>query len=178
MISLYDISIPVITNVLNTLSSILHKGGQYAKEHNISDTDLLGSRIYEDMFPLSTQTIIIAQVAKKTIERLSDVTLDTIPKLDHEVKSLEDLYNMIDGTLQELGAVDRASIEGKDNEDIVFNIGPHMMKKTTRTAYVLGYATPYVFFHLDITYAILRNQGVPLRKLHYVTEFIKDMPDA
>ncbi len=39
-------------------------------------------------------------------------------------------------------------------------------------AYVLNYAVPNFFFHLQTAYAILRSQGVPLGKMDYLKSFM------
>jgi hypothetical protein len=172
MSSLYDISIPVMTSVLKALSLVLKKGEQHAKANNISETDLLGARIYEDMIPLTNQILIVVSTIRYAIRYLTETQLAQIEGLTakHDLR-LEELYQLIDGALQDLAAVKRESLDGQENKEIVFHLGPHFVKKATATGYIHGYTVPYVFFHLNITYAILRQQGVPLRKLDYINEF-------
>lgn len=50
--------------------------------------------------------------------------------------------------------------------------GPGALNLTSK-AYILNYALPNVFFHLQTTYAILRARGVPLGKSDYLGGFMK-----
>jgi len=170
MTSLYDISIPVLTNIVKTTLSVLQKGEAWAKENNVKTSDLLARRIYEDMFPLTIQVIIVANVSKKTIERLTGIPH---PDIEDFNKTLEELYAILDQTLKELAAVRRTDVvEGRESVQVsCMFFGKEY--KATALEYVQGYAIPTVYFHLSTTYAILRGQGVPIGKWDYQTEFFK-----
>ncbi len=45
--------------------------------------------------------------------------------------------------------------------------------KLPAKAYIFNYALPNFFFHVQTTYAILRNKGVPLGKQDYLSSFMK-----
>ncbi|KUI57749.1 hypothetical protein VP1G_05086 [Cytospora mali] len=169
MTSLYDVSIPTLTNILKTTSSILIKGESWAKENTFPTTDLLELKVYPDMFPLRLQVIIIANITKRTMERLTGVAHPDVDSFD---KTLEELYGIIDETLKELAAVEQGDIGWK--EDVLVScefFGKEYMASAAE--YVHGYAIPTVYFHLGIAYAILRGTGVPLGKWDFQTEFFK-----
>ncbi|KAK9420610.1 hypothetical protein SUNI508_06350 [Seiridium unicorne] len=175
MTSLYDVSIPVMTTVVNTLSNILKKGEQYVKENNISEADLLDSRIYEDMFPLSSQVLVVVSTIRKTIDKLTGSTLPPVQGLNgSNGETLAKLHQFIEQTLRDLSAVNRETVEEKGNTEVIFNVGPHMVKKATLAEFIHGYTVPYIYFHLNIAYAILRQNGVPLGKLDYLDAFIHE----
>lgn len=175
MTSLYDISIPVIVNVLNTMSHILKKGEEYATRNSISEDDLLATRIYEDMLPLTNQILIIVSTTGKALEQLLGTGL---PSISQEGKTLGELYRIIDKTRQALSAVDENAVNAKAQEEIVFNVGPRFLKKASPVEYIQGYTIPYIYFHLNIAYAILRKRGVPLGKLDYIKDFALNFKDA
>jgi uncharacterized protein len=179
MTSLYDISIIPLTNIVNTMTLILRKGEEHAKANNISEADLLSARIYQDMLPLSNQVLITVMVVRRTIKNVSERTLPDLtgPTSAYE-GSLAELFQLLDGAAQDLAAITRESVDGKENQQLTFNVGPRILKKGTAADYVHGYALPYAYFHLNIAYAILRQQGVPLGKLDYVKEFIRQFEDA
>ncbi|KAM0811858.1 hypothetical protein AB5N19_12214 [Seiridium cardinale] len=173
MTSLYDVSIPVMTTVVNTLSKILKKGEQYAKENNIPEADLLDSRIYEDMFPLASQVLMVVSTTRKAIDKLTGSTLPPVQVLDRSNgESLGKLHQFLEQTLRDLSAVNRETVEGKGNTEVIFNVGPHMVKKAMLAGFIHGYTVPSIYFHLNIAYAILRQNGVPLGKLEYLDAFI------
>jgi len=171
MTSLYDISIPVLTNIVKTTQSVLQKGEAWAKENNVKTTDLMARKIYDDMFPLTIQVIIVANVTKKTIERLTGTPH---PDIEDFNKTLEELYAIIDQTLKELAAVKREDVvDGRESVQVSCMFFEKEYKATA-LEYVHGYAIPTVYFHLSIVYAILRGQGVPLGKWDYQTQFFKN----
>lgn len=175
MTSLYDNSIDLMIRALKITSSILKKGEQYAEANNISQTDLITSRIYEDMLPLTNQINYIASMARAVISKLTGASL---PESEGEKKTLQELYAIIDDARQELEAVGKASVDGKEQQEIEFNIGPRMLKKATISEYTRLMIIPNLYFHLVIAYAILRQKGVPLGKLDYLNEFINTFEDA
>ncbi|KAK7741999.1 hypothetical protein SLS53_004583 [Cytospora paraplurivora] len=169
MTSLYDASIPVLINILKTTSSILAKGEDWAKQNGFATSDLLELRVYHDMFPLKVQVLIIINVTKKTLERLTGVAHPTIDDFD---KTLEELYAFIDKTLEEAAAVGMR--ESNERGDVQVSCEFFSKEYTSSLVnYVHGYAIPTVYFHLSILYAILRGKGVPLGKWDYQTEFFK-----
>ncbi|KUI66631.1 hypothetical protein VM1G_02308 [Cytospora mali] len=174
MTSLYDVSIPTLTNVLKTTSSIVIKGESWAKENNFPTKDLLELKVYPDMFSLRMQVIIIANIAKRTMERLTGVTHPDVDSFD---KTLEELYAIIDETLKELAAVEKGNVGGKEGVPVLCEFfGKEYI--ASAADYVHGYAIPTVYFHLGIAYAILRAKGVPLGKWDYQTEFFKAFKPA
>ncbi|ROV91200.1 hypothetical protein VMCG_09351 [Cytospora schulzeri] len=169
MTSLYDVSIPVLTNVLKTASTILSKGETWAKQNNLPTSDLLELKVYNDMFPLKVQVLIIVNVTKRTMERLTGVEHPTVDDFD---QTLESLYAIIDETLKEAAQVEKREAEGREGVQVSCKF---FLKEYTASLadYVHGYAIPSVYFHLSIAYAILRGKGVPLGKWDYQTEFFK-----
>lgn len=174
MPSLYDISITVLQKVLITLSSILKKGEQYAHENNISESDLLASRIYEDMLPLTNQVLIIQMATSRALEKLTGTGLPA-PGAN---LGLQQLHTLIEDTLQALKKVDEKVVNEKEGQEVVFQVGPKFTKRASAEEYIQGYTIPYAYFHLNIAYAILRQRGVKLGKLDYIKEFALVLEDA
>lgn len=171
MTSLYDITVPVLTNIVKTTKSVLKKGETWANKNNVSTSNLLSFKVYDDMFPLTIQILIIMNVSKKTMQRLTGITHPDITIAD---KSIEELYTLLDDTLAELESVKKEDV---DERGIQNPIVPcdffYKDYEASLVEYVQGYAIPTVFFHLSIAYAIMRGQGVPLGKWDYQTEFFR-----
>jgi hypothetical protein len=170
MTSLYDLSIPVMANILKTTTLILKKGEVYAKEKQIPIADLLASRVYEDMLPLTMQVIIIAGAVNRAIERLTGTAP---PGVEGRDKTIDELYEIIEGTLKNLEGVSKDAINGKESTEVPCQVSGKTLTAGL-AAYIQGYSLPTVYFHLNIAYAILRSKGVPLGKGDYLTEFISD----
>jgi uncharacterized protein len=174
MASLYDASIPVITKVAQTVLAILKKGTEYAKQNNISEETIINARIYEDMLPLSRQVFIIAATAAKAIERLTGTAP---PPLPNKGESLEDLFALMNNALKELASVSKESVQATDGTEIPCQFGPRSFKANA-LEYVQGYTIPNLYFHLNMTYALLRKLGVPLGKADYLTEFMQNFTEV
>ena len=74
-LSMYQASIPVLIHNLKTLSAILKKGAAHAKARGIDPVVLFNARLYPDMFALSRQVQIAADMAKGGAARLAGVEI-------------------------------------------------------------------------------------------------------
>ncbi|KAK8126554.1 uncharacterized protein PG998_002313 [Apiospora kogelbergensis] len=160
MTSLYNLSIPVLTEVLQTTRQVLEKGEAFARARGLDPETLLSERVYPDMFDLRLQiTVILVELAAKITER---------------GQSLEKMYTLLDETLAQLTTVRSADVDGKERVDVscwFFN----QCLRCSALDFVQKYALPTVYFHhLSVTYAILRSKGAPLGKKDYVAVFMKD----
>ncbi|KAJ5959589.1 uncharacterized protein N7479_006739 [Penicillium vulpinum] len=164
----YNYTIATFTRGLKTLSTILKKAEEYAKENNIPLDDLLNARLVEDMKPLSFQIVTATNTISKALARAASVELPPQPQLD---ETYEDLYKRIDRTLAELGKVDAAKIASREGERFKAPIGPVEFDFTLED-YSVRFAIPNFYFHLVTAYEILRVKGVQIGKMDYLSEFV------
>src|SRR5687767_15880520 len=73
MPTMYDASVPTVTRALTNLVGVLEKAAAHADAKKIEPAVLIGSRLYPDMFPLSRQVQIAADIAKSGVARLAQV---------------------------------------------------------------------------------------------------------
>ncbi|KAK6223915.1 hypothetical protein LQW54_000059 [Pestalotiopsis sp. IQ-011] len=179
MPSLYDISVPVLTDTLKTVRGILRKGVDHAASHNISDAALLDARLAPDMSPLPNQIMIMHAVVGIFAEKVAG--WPTTTRFDKLLSPYEGtvggLFDLIDGAVRDLEAIKRDSVDGREETEFTFNIGKQV-RRANALDYVQKYSVPYLYFHLNITYAILRQMGAPLGKWDYLDVFQKSFPDA
>ncbi|KAI1407998.1 hypothetical protein F5Y13DRAFT_173621, partial [Hypoxylon sp. FL1857] len=168
MTSLYDLTVPVLTRVLQTEVTILKKAEDYAKESGKPVSDLVNARLSPDMYPLSLQVAITVMVAKKTLQLL--VGKEFTP--DFKEISLEESYSRLADTVKELAEVKPEDINGQESKVVEFSIGERATSATD-AAGVQRFLIPTVYFHLTTLYDILRKEGVPVGKLDYLTHFIE-----
>ncbi|MBI3715060.1 MAG: DUF1993 domain-containing protein [Betaproteobacteria bacterium] len=166
-VSLYQVSIPLFQRTLVNLKALLKKGEDYAAAKKIEPSVLLNARLYPDMFALTRQVQIAADVAKGACARLSG---QEIPKFDDNEASFADLYARIDKTLAYLATFQPGQIDGQEEREIVFTAGG-VERRFKGQTYLLHWATPNVFFHVMATYAILRENGVDVGKMDYLGGF-------
>ncbi|KAK6863529.1 hypothetical protein PG995_000057 [Apiospora arundinis] len=175
MPSLYDISIPVYTDITKTTVSILKKGEEHFQSQNKSVEDLLKLKLTDDMLALNMQILIIVMTGRKLLERVAGAApVDTPINQDYTLAQLQDLLNT---QLQELAKVDRSQVDGREQDEVPCKFGPEQYKSSALD-YVNGYPIPTAYFHLNMIYALLRKEGVPLGKKDYMTEFMKTFTKA
>ncbi|EAW12384.1 DUF1993 domain-containing protein [Aspergillus clavatus NRRL 1] len=163
----YSYTVPTLLKGLETLTLILQKAEQYAKENNIPLSDFVDARLCPDMRPLTFQIQTCSNTAKASVVRLTGV--DNVSMDDNET-TFEQLYARIDKTIDFVKGVDPKLFEGKDHVEFQTKLGPNELTFTGES-YVNRFGLPNFFFHLNIAYAILRQKGVPIGKMDYLKYF-------
>lgn len=164
-LTLYDISIPVFTRWLHQLSHILKVGEDWAKENNISESQVMSVRLYEDMQALPYQIQRISDTMKFTAVRVGGVEA---PAFTDDEKTFAQLQERISATLEFLESVPKEKIAGKEDDEVVQRTPRGEEKKYTGSSYLLKFAIPNAAFHVTTAYALLRHQGVPVGKMDYL----------
>ncbi|KAJ3106103.1 hypothetical protein HK100_003783 [Physocladia obscura] len=162
-LTLYDLSIPVLCDVHKAVRVILEKGDTWATERKVNPKDLLTSRLHDDMQPLCMQIVHIVDTTNNVIARL--VGLPRPPKLEiQEISTFGELYQLLDRSTAELVVVNRDVVTAKANDAIPG-------KPFGKMVFMQSWALPNIYFHLNMTYAILRSKSVPLGKMDYLEKF-------
>ena len=164
-ISLYSASIPVFTQMLKSMSSILTKAETYATEKKIDPNTLLQARLYPDMFPLIRQVQIATEFARGVSARLAGVD---VPAADNNEQTFAELQAHIAKSLAFLDGFNAAQIDGKEGSEIVLRPGTPKERKFTGHDYLVHYGLPQFFFHVTTAYAILRHSGLEIGKKDFM----------
>lgn len=159
---LYDLTVPVFTRALKALSGLLDKAVAHAGEAGAEA--MLSNRLIEDMHPLSKQVQIACDSAKLCVARLSGIEG---PVNEDTETTVAELKARIASTLEFIGSVPRAAIDGQEDRDVVLRF-PGGEWPFKGQAYVIGFALPNFFFHLTTAYGLLRQAGVPLGKRDFL----------
>jgi len=163
--AIYTASVPVFTQMLGGLKTVLSKAEAHAKQKNIDPNALLQARLYPDMFPLLRQVQVASDFAKSVSARLAGVE---VPKLDDAEQTFDDLQARLDTVLAFIGGLDVAQFEDAATREIVTQAGTPKEKRFTGQSYIFNYGLPHFFFHTTTAYAILRHNGVEVGKKDYV----------
>ena len=161
---LYDILVPPLVRGLTALAAVLDKGATYAKEQGIAEEDLLGTRLVADMLPLTAQVQRVSDSAKGAVQRLGGGAAVAMPDEETTFAALQD---RIARTLAVVNGTDRASIDGKEDAEIVLTF-PNGEYRMTGRAFVGTFVLPNFYFHVTMAYALLRMRGVPVGKIDYL----------
>lgn len=163
-ISMYQASVPPFIRMLNNLAAILAKAAAHAEARKIDPTVLVNARLFPDMFPLSRQVQIAADMAKAGPSRLAGLTP---PAFEDNEKSFPELIERCRRTVAYLETLEPGQIDGSEERSVTWPT-----RGSTRTlpglAYLLNHVTPNVHFHVTTAYNILRHNGVEIGKQDYL----------
>lgn len=163
-ISMYQASAPRFVNILKNLSAILDKAQAYVDAKKIDPTVLTSCRLYPDMLAMTSQVQIACDTAKGAVARLAGVD---IPKYEDTERSFAELKARIAKTIEFIGTIKSAQVEGTEDKEIVLKIRGQDVKYTGMQ-YLLGFAHPNFYFHVTTAYDILRHNGVEIGKRDYI----------
>ncbi|CAJ2509689.1 Uu.00g147150.m01.CDS01 [Anthostomella pinea] len=171
MASLYDLSIPVLTNMLACEESLLKKAEDFAVENKIPVTELLEARIHDDMLPLGLQIVITINQARRALETLTDLQA---PALEKEALPQEEYHTQLSEMLKLLSDTKPESIKVQPSDTVSILI-PTGEVKCSAVEFVTGFTLPNAYFHVTTMYDILRMKGVPLGKKDYLMHFLSKL---
>jgi uncharacterized protein len=163
-ISMYQVSVPVFTRMLNNLAAVLDKGVAYAEARKIDPLVLINARLYPDMLPLVKQVQIASDGAKGAAARLAG---QEAPKYEDAETTFADLKARIQKTIAYLNTFKPEQIDGSEEKTITLQIRGNAVP-FQGLAYLLNHATPNFYFHVTTAYDILRHNGVEIGKADYL----------
>lgn len=166
-ISMYSASVPVFTQILNSLAAVLAKAEAHVEAKKIEPQALLQYRLYPDMFPLTRQVQIAADFAKGACARLAGVE---VPKYEDNEQSFADLKARIARTVDFINSLDRGAINDAAEREIVLTSGG-TERRFQGQVYLVHYAMAHFFFHATTAYDILRHNGVEVGKKDFIGNF-------
>jgi uncharacterized protein len=163
-LTMYTATVPTCTRALNNLTAILEKAAAHADGRKIDPAVLLNTRLFPDMFPLSTQIHIANDIAQGGAARLAGAE---VPLFEAKERSFAEWIATTRKTIAYLEALTPAQFEGSEDRTITWQT-----RSTTRnmqgSPYLFHHVLPNVFFHVTTAYDILRQSGLELGKLDYL----------
>ena len=163
--SMSQTALPSVEIGFNALSAILDKAEAFATAKKFDASVLLQTRLAPDMFPLTRQVQIAADIAKNGAARLAGVEA---PKFEDNETTVEQLKARLAKTIAFLKTLDGAKIDASSEREIVFPLGPTAKGQMKGADYLNHFVLPNVYFHLATAYAILRHCGVEVGKSDYL----------
>jgi uncharacterized protein len=163
-ISMHSVSAPVYVRMLKNLLSWLDKAEAHAQAKKFDVNVLLTARLAPDMLPFAAQIQIAADAAKFGVARLAGVEA---PKFDDKEASIAELKERVRKTIEFVQSVPAAQINGSDDKDIIVPRRDGSMVQKGEF-FLKHFSLPNFFFHVTMTYALLRHNGVELGKVDYL----------
>lgn len=167
-ISMYNASVPIFKQLLNSLDAILVKTNDHVVNNKLDPNTLLNASLFPDMFNFTRQVQIATDFAKGVTARLAGIE---VPVYEDNEVSFKELQSRIAKTILFISSIESTKIEGSEELEIVTRPGTPKEKKFTGLSYLLHYGLPQFFFHVTTAYDILRSNGIEVGKRDYMGTF-------
>ena len=160
-ISMHSASVPVFQRQLGAVLNWLDKAEAHATARKFDSANYLALRLAPDMLPLVSQIRIASDAAKGCVARLAG---QEPPKFEDNEASFADLRERVQKTLAYVESVPAAAFEGSDGRSITIPMRKRDPLQFSGEVFLRHWALPNFFFHVSMTYALLRHAGVDLGK--------------
>ncbi len=164
-LSMHSASVPIFVRMLHNMLVWLDKAEAYAKARKFDPANFLGLRFAPDMLPFTRQIQIASDAVKNCVARLAG---SEPPKWADDEATFDELRARIRKTIDYAESVPAAKIDGSDAREIVMPAGPGRTLTFSGEVFLKHFSLPNFFFHVTITYALLRQAGVELGKMDYL----------
>jgi hypothetical protein len=148
---------------LKNIEVWLDKAEQFAAVKQFDVGVLLNGRLAPDMKPLTYQVQSACDYVKAAAAWLSG---QTPPKHDDSEQTVDELRARIRKTVDFAESVAETQYKGAKDRKVSLSWAPG--KVISGEDYLLQITIPNVYFHIAMTYAILRNGGVDVGKMDFL----------
>ncbi|PNP56951.1 hypothetical protein FNYG_15293 [Fusarium nygamai] len=163
--------VTVPKKILASISNILAKAELHPKATSFPE-----SKLAEDMLPLSFQVWCVTDNICKGLARAQGIEA---PTLEKDLTTIAAMKESIKSASEFLEKAQPDDINKRRDEVVTgvailaltIGLGPSMCGRMTVLNYINGWSHPNIWFHLNMTYAILRKEGVDIGKQDYLTPF-------
>lgn len=150
---------------LNALKNILNKAKSHAHNYKFDENKYLDLKLAPDMFNFTKQVQMATDNAKGAAARLTGSEIPAYPDTE---KTMEELLARVDKTINYLASFKEEQFSNYESSKATFPWYPNAY--LSGRDYLTSFALPNFYFHLSLTYSLLRNAGVQLGKGDYLGE--------
>ena len=163
-LSMYQASVPGFVRILKNLTAILEKAEAHAAEKKFDLSVLVNARLAPDMLPLARQIQIASDAVKGYAARLAGVE---VPSWADTESTFPELKERISKTIAFLETFKPEQIDGSEDKIVTLKLRGEDTEFKGQP-YLLHFVIPNFYFHVGMTYAILRHNGVNIGKMDYL----------
>jgi len=173
-VKLIDVLVPTYVQMLKALATWLDKAEAQMPEGGAEA--LLSARLAPDMFPLSTQIRFACVQAQEGVFRLEgqsfppsvEILLNEGRNAAQRPGSIAEAKARIGETVALVETAASKALDVDPETPIAHALPMGMVFDLTAEQYARDWALPQFYFHVMISYAILRSEGVDLGKADFV----------
>jgi len=125
------------------------------------------------MLPLHKQPILFAKFSLTPLEYFK-LTSATIPSLDVEFKSLQDVIDFFTQLETAFAGVDEKAFNACAEKSFEMTVAGKEIKMSGFADYAHGFMVPHDYFHVMTIYTLLRSRGFALGKGVFVGSFMSE----
>jgi uncharacterized protein len=164
-ISLYEATVESYEQALGGVAGFLDRGLAHCQDQGLDPADLVATRLFQDMAPLSFQIVSVSHHSIGAIEGASKGAFG--PPGPSDGLDYAGLQKIVADARAALGAVKPEAVNGLAGKDVVFSNGNFKLPFTAE-GFFLSFSLPNFYFHATTAYDILRSRGVPLGKRDFI----------
>ena len=165
-LSLYEAFFPNCQQMVGALNNLIDKGEAFSKDNGLSDEDMIGARLAEDMWNLPWHVRSCWVHSAYVISVLPSGEFS--PDFTQIPDSWDAMRAQVRTTLDGLAMVTPEELEAVADSNIGFVLGGKRLMEFTGQNFLLSFSQPNVYFHATTFYDILRMKGVPLSKFDFM----------
>jgi hypothetical protein len=162
-LTMHSASVPLFVRMLGNMLAWLDKAEAHAKAKKFEPNNFLGMRLTPDMLPFSRQIQIASDACKGAVARLAGVEA---PKWADDEATFDELRARIRKTIDYAQSLPASQFEGSETREIALPVPG--APRVSGEVFLKSFSLPNFFFHVTMTYALLRQGGVELGKRDYL----------
>lgn len=161
---IYEASLPIFLQGVNTLNHLLDKLEVFAAEQGRDAEAMLDLKLAEDMFDLRKQIQLACDFALNCAMKMAKRDYQAVTFAE---RSIADLRGLLASTQEQLALVTPADLVGAEHSEInlVFPWGEINFPGDKMVNY---WSVPNFLFHITTTYNLLRREGVAIGKADFL----------
>ncbi len=160
---MYGLFSQQFVKTLRNLDAIIEKGVHYAEARKFPLDNIVTQRIAPDMLPFTKQIQIACDIAKGAAAQLSGTP---VPKFEDNEKTIAELRERIAKTIRFIESIKLEDYSKTTAKSVVKMNKPGQGMHAEE--FLVQRALPNFFFHVSMTYALLRQGGVDIGKQDYL----------
>lgn len=153
-VGLYD-------RALVAASHLLDKGLEHAAAKGVSEREMLGWRLIDDMQPLGFQLMVVVTFSCQWTARVAGMPVPERISPDLDAAGFR---QAIAQARDYLASLTPEQFAGRDEIPLTIRITDDLEPTMAAGQWLSGFATTNIHFHLSTLYGILRAHGVPIGK--------------
>jgi hypothetical protein len=170
-LSYYELTVPVYRRHLGNLRGMLSTAEDHCATRGLNETELLALQATADMFPFVRQVQMTTGMATFVVANLAGRSVLTVPDVETSLGELQLRIDRVDGWLAQV-----APAEYSDLPSQRYSLPPLGGKTVSLPVerFVTDFALPNFFFHLTVSYTLMRSFGIPLGKSDFIGELTSE----